>query len=69
MDKLIAMLVEKTGIDEATAKQVAEFVKNHAADIPVWLGAEGAGNLLDKAKGFFDDLAGKKDEELPQADA
>lgn len=63
MDKLIAMLVEKTDLDEGTAKQVAEFIKNHAADIPIWLGAEGAGNLLDKAKDFFDDLSGKKPDE------
>ncbi len=34
MEEMIKQLVEKTGIDEATANKVADFIKDHISDIP-----------------------------------
>ena len=31
-------LCEKVGLDEATAQKVVAFLKDHAADVPKWLG-------------------------------
>lgn len=48
METLIAQLVEKVGLDEATAKKVANFVAEHADEIPKWLAKAG---LADKLPG------------------
>jgi hypothetical protein len=49
MEELVNKLVEKTGVSEDTAKKVAEFIKEHADDIPKWLGKAG---LADKIPGL-----------------
>ena len=49
MEELVNKLVGKTGISEDTAKKVAEFIKEHADDIPKWLGKAG---LADKIPGL-----------------
>ena len=41
MEELVQGLITKCGLDESTAKKVAEFIKEHAADIPKWLGKAG----------------------------
>lgn len=56
MDQLIDQLVVKTGIDRGVAEQVANFIKDHAQDIPKWLG-EGALDKL-QAGGLGDMLGG-----------
>ena len=48
MEELIAQLVAKVGLDEDIAKKVAEFIKEHADDIPGWIGKAG---LADKLPG------------------
>lgn len=57
MEQLTALLREKPGIDEATAKKVVDFIHQHMADIPQMLaGHEGGdmmGGLMDAAKGMF----------------
>ena len=60
MDKLVQMLQEKAQIDEETAKRVAEFIRVHATDIPVWLGTDGAQKLFGEVSDFFGNLAGDK---------
>jgi hypothetical protein len=60
MEKLIQMLQEKAELDEATSKKVAEFIKTHMADIPVWLGSDGASKLFGEVSSFFGSLAGDK---------
>lgn len=49
MEELINKLVEKTGVSEETAKKVAEFIKEHADEIPKWIGKSG---LADKIPGL-----------------
>jgi len=58
MEQLIEMLKDKTGIDDATANKIAEFIKEHAADLPAMLmGGDNKdnpmGGLMDAAKGFL----------------
>ncbi|MBL8068390.1 MAG: hypothetical protein JNM28_08060 [Armatimonadetes bacterium] len=59
MEQLTALLREKTGIDEATAKKVVDFIQQHMADIPQMLAGNGGGDmmggLMDAAKGMFGD--------------
>lgn len=49
MEELVNKLVAKTGISEETAKKVAEFIKEHADEIPEWLGKAG---LTEKIPGL-----------------
>jgi len=49
MDKL----VEQTGIDRETANKVVEFLKEHASEIPGWLGQVGLGGIAEKVGGIF----------------
>ena len=58
MEELINQLSAKTGIDKATATKVADFIQEHAADIPKWLGQSGImdelpGGLGDTISGFL----------------
>jgi len=41
MEDLIQGLITKCGLDEGTANKVAEFISEHATDIPKWLGKAG----------------------------
>lgn len=64
MDQLIEQLCAKTGIDRATADKVAQFIKNHAHEIPQWISqaksGEG-GNVMDQAKGLLGGFMGGDD--------
>ena len=51
-------LVAKVGIDRETAAKVADFIKNHASEIPGWLGKAGLGGLEDQAKGLLGNFGG-----------
>ena len=53
MEDLMDKLVEKTGIDRETANKVVEFLKEHAAEIPGWLGQVGLGGITEKVGGIF----------------
>jgi hypothetical protein len=54
MEEFIQQMIEKVGIDRATAEKVIAFLQEHAADLPALLGkAGGAEGLLDQAKGLF----------------
>lgn len=53
MEEMISKLVEKTGIDQETANKVVEFLKEHASEIPGWLGQVGLGDVADKVGGMF----------------
>lgn len=48
MEEMIAKLVDKVGLDKATAEKVASFIKEHADDIPRWVASAG---LKDKLPG------------------
>ncbi len=52
MEELINQLSAKVGIDKATATKVADFIQEHAADIPKWLGQSG---IMDKLPGGLGD--------------
>ena len=60
MEELINKMVEKVGIDRATAEKVAAFLKEHAADVPRWLQGDAAQGMLDKAKGGLGGMLGGK---------
>ena len=63
MEELIKGLIEKVGLDEATAKKVFAFLAEHADDLPGWLaksdaaksvlGAIGGGGGLGALGGLF----------------
>ena len=52
MEDLVNQLVAKVGIDKGTAEKVVNFLKEHATEIPKWLGEN------DIAKGVVDKLPG-----------
>jgi hypothetical protein len=52
MEELVNQLVAKVGIDKATAEKVVAFLKEHATEVPQWLGQS------DIAKGVMDKLPG-----------
>ncbi|MDB5080820.1 MAG: hypothetical protein JWP00_2744 [Chloroflexi bacterium] len=52
MEELVNQLVAKVGIDKATAEKVVAFLKEHATEVPQWLGQN------DIAKGVMDKLPG-----------
>ncbi len=60
MDQLIKLLQEKTGVDDATANKIADFIKNHMDELPKLL----SGDLADKASSF---LGGNSDNLLESA--
>jgi len=58
MEELIAKLVDKVGIDRATAEKVMEFLKAHADEAVALLSKSGLkdklpGGLGDKLGGLF----------------
>lgn len=55
MEELINKLVDKVGIDEGTARKVADFIKEHADDIPKWVASAG---IADKLPGGLGKLLG-----------
>lgn len=55
MEEMIEQLIARTGIDRATAEKVVDFVKEHAADIPRWIGQSG---LADRLPGNLGDTLG-----------
>ncbi|MFN8140035.1 MAG: hypothetical protein U0R49_09585 [Fimbriimonadales bacterium] len=61
METLINMLKEKTGIDDDAAGKVANFIKDHAADIPGWLGNLPDDGILGTVKDKIGDLLGGGD--------
>lgn len=52
MEDLVNQLVTKVGIDKPTAEKVVNFLKEHASEIPKWLGEN------EVAKGMMDKLPG-----------
>jgi len=56
MEDFIQTLMAKVGLDRATAEKVVSFVKEHADEIPKWLGQSG---VLDKLPGGLGDKLGK----------
>ena len=55
MEEFIETLITKVGIDRATAEKVVAVVKEHADDIPRWIGKSG---VLDKLPGGLGDKLG-----------
>ncbi len=46
MEELINKLTERVGIDRGTAEKVADFIKDHASEIPGWLAQSGIASHL-----------------------
>ena len=60
MDKMINELVEKVGIDRATAEKVANYLKANASRLPEMLGAGGGiGGAAKSAVNKVGDVFGK----------
>ncbi len=60
MDEMIKQLTEKVGIDRETAEKVATFLKDHAADVPKWLGSGGIGKQVgDRISGGLGGVMGR----------
>lgn len=53
MEELIERLIQAVGLDRGTAEKVADFIKDHADDIPEWIGKAG---LKDKLPGGLGSL-------------
>ncbi len=60
MEQLVNLLVEKVGLDSATAKRVADFLQEHASQVPQWLASEQAKSVLDKLPGGLGGFFGGK---------
>jgi hypothetical protein len=56
MDELLDKMVEKVGIDKATAHKVLEFLKDHADEAVAYLQKSG---LADKLPGGLGEKLGK----------
>ena len=56
MDEFVQKMVDKVGIDKATAEKVINFLKEHADDALVYLQKSG---LADKLPGGLGDKLGK----------
>ena len=56
MDEFINKMVEKVGIDKATAEKVMAFLKDHADDAVKYLQSSG---MADKLPGGLGDKLGK----------
>ena len=53
MQELVNQLVQRVGLDQASAEKVAQFLKEHAGEIPQWLqGSDMAKGLLGKVGGL-----------------
>jgi ABC-type proline/glycine betaine transport system substrate-binding protein len=48
MEELIEKLMQTVGLDKGTAEKVADFIKDHADDIPEWVAKA---DLKDKLPG------------------
>ncbi len=60
MEDLINQLVERVGIDKATAEKVVAFLKEHASEVPKWLGQnEMLKGAAEKLGGKFGGMFGK----------
>lgn len=58
MEEFVAKMVEKVGIDKATAEKVIEFLKDHSSEAIEYLQKSGVkdklpGGLGDKLGGLF----------------
>ncbi|MBC7975369.1 MAG: hypothetical protein H7138_10320 [Myxococcales bacterium] len=58
MEELMQKMIDKVGIDRATAEKVIAFLKDHADDAVEWLSKSGVkdklpGGLGDKLGGLF----------------
>lgn len=58
MDQLVKMIADKVGVDEATAQKVAQFIQEHAHEIPALLGKGGLDGLKDQAGGLLGGFLG-----------
>lgn len=59
MDEMIRQMTERVGIDRATAEKVATFLKEHASDLPRWLGSSDVGKqIADKLPGGLGGMMG-----------
>jgi len=56
MEDLVNKMVEKVGIDKATAQKVLDFLKEHADDAVAYLQKSG---IADKLPGGLGDKLGK----------
>ncbi len=50
MEELIEGLIAKTGVERATAEKIVDFLKEHADEVPGWLGLD-VNSLKDKLPG------------------
>ena len=46
MQELVNQLVQRVGLDQASAEKVAQFLKEHAGEIPQWLQEAKTGRLI-----------------------
>ncbi len=59
MEEFVNQLSEKVGIDKETAQKVADFIKDHASEIPKWLGDQDwVHNFADKLPGGIGEKLG-----------
>jgi hypothetical protein len=58
MEELLKQLKDKTGLPDDVIEKVAGFIKDHAAEIPKWIGGGALGDLQEKAGGMLGGLGG-----------
>jgi hypothetical protein len=60
VDELVNKMVEKVGIDRATAEKVLAFLKEHSGEVIQWLQSEAGQQAMSKLPGGLGGLFGKK---------
>jgi hypothetical protein len=57
MEELLEGLIQKVGLDKATADKVVAFLKENASNLPKWLASSDIGKqVLDKLPGGIGNL-------------
>jgi hypothetical protein len=60
MEKLIAELTAKVGLDRDTAEKVAQYIKDNAHRLPELLPGDAAKGLVDRVQGGLGGMLGGK---------
>ena len=60
MEDLVNKMVEKVGIDRATAEKVLAFLKEHSGEVVAWVQSEAGQQAVGKLTGGLGGLFGKK---------
>ncbi|MDO9557881.1 MAG: hypothetical protein Q7J82_09965 [Coriobacteriia bacterium] len=59
MEEIVQKLMAKTGVDEATAMKVVDFLRENWDDVAKWIGGEKFGDVKENVSEAMHDVKGK----------